>query len=76
MGKALQAANPRLVSTLLQCARREDIPLSNQKAAIQALRLMDVTGEVQSSCLLHMCNSTSCKKCIYDIFVYLPDAIG
>lgn len=47
MGPALQAASPTLVSSILQCVKKPDIPLSNQKAAIHALRLMDLTSEVR-----------------------------
>lgn len=46
MGRALQAVSPGLISTILQCIQKTDIPLSNQKAAIQAFRLMDVNDEV------------------------------
>ncbi|XP_063764989.1 apolipoprotein B-100 isoform X2 [Eleginops maclovinus] len=48
MGKAMQAANPSLISSILRCAKKTDIPLSNQKAAIQAFRLMDINDEVRS----------------------------
>lgn len=47
MGQALQAVSPSLISSMLQCTQRKDIPLSNQKAAIQALRLMDIHDEVK-----------------------------
>lgn len=47
MGKAMQAVSPGLISSVLKCAQRTDIPLSNQKSAIQALRLMDINDEVQ-----------------------------
>lgn len=53
MGQAMQAVSPSLISSVLNCAKRRDIPLSNQKAAIQALRLMDIRDEVQSQYLLH-----------------------
>lgn len=46
MGPALQAASPSLISSILQCVKKTDIPLSNQKAAIRAFRLMDITNEV------------------------------
>ncbi|XP_075993729.1 apolipoprotein B-100 [Genypterus blacodes] len=46
MGQAMQAAGRDLISSLSRCARRTDVPLSNQKAAIQAFRLMEVTDEV------------------------------
>ncbi|XP_075304075.1 apolipoprotein B-100 [Odontesthes bonariensis] len=47
MGKAMQDVSPGLVSSLLQCARKADIPLQNQKAAIQALRLMDIDEDIR-----------------------------
>uniref|UniRef100_A0A667YKX4 Apolipoprotein B n=1 Tax=Myripristis murdjan TaxID=586833 RepID=A0A667YKX4_9TELE len=47
MGRAMQDASPSLISSLFRCAKRTDIPLSNQKAAIQAFRLMDITDEVR-----------------------------
>lgn len=47
MGQALQAVSPSLISSILRCAKKTDIPLSNQKAAIQAFRLMDINDEVQ-----------------------------
>lgn len=46
MGQALQGVSPGLISSILQCVKKTDIPLSNQKAAIRAFRLMDVTDEV------------------------------
>lgn len=46
MGPALQAASPSLISSILHCVEKTDIPLSNQKAAIHAFRLMDITNEV------------------------------
>lgn len=46
MGSALQAASPSLISSILQCVKKTDIPLSNQKAAIHAFRLMDINNEV------------------------------
>nr|XP_046268549.1 apolipoprotein B-100 isoform X3 [Scatophagus argus] len=47
MGQALQAASPSLISSILRCAQKTDIPLSNQKAAIQAFRLMDISEETR-----------------------------
>jgi len=47
MGKAMQDVSPSLISSILQCARKADVPLQNQKAAIQALRLMDMNDEVR-----------------------------
>lgn len=47
MGQAIQAVSPSLISSILRCAQKTDIPLSNQKAALQAFRLMDVNDEVQ-----------------------------
>uniref|UniRef100_A0A3P8S942 Vitellogenin domain-containing protein n=1 Tax=Amphiprion percula TaxID=161767 RepID=A0A3P8S942_AMPPE len=46
MGQAMQAASPDLISSILRCAQKTDIPLSNQKAAIRAFRLMDINDEV------------------------------
>ncbi|XP_067336433.1 apolipoprotein B-100 [Channa argus] len=47
MGEAMQAVSPSLISSLLRCAKKTDIPLSNQKAAIQAFRQMSITEEVK-----------------------------
>ncbi|XP_054469273.1 apolipoprotein B-100 isoform X2 [Anoplopoma fimbria] len=49
MGQAMQAVSPSLISSILRCAKKTDIPLSNQKAAIQAFRLMDINNEVRNS---------------------------
>ncbi|XP_037341646.2 apolipoprotein B-100 [Pungitius pungitius] len=49
MGKAMQAVSPSLISSILRCAKKTDIPLSNQKAAVQAFRLMDINDEVKNS---------------------------
>ncbi|KAF7654321.1 hypothetical protein LDENG_00071110 [Lucifuga dentata] len=46
MGQAMQVASRSLISSLFHCAKKTDIPLSNQKAAVQAFRLMDITDEV------------------------------
>ncbi|KAM3871405.1 apolipoprotein B-100 [Diretmus argenteus] len=48
MGRAMQDVSPSLISSLIRCAKRTDIPLSNQKAAIQALRLMDIDDMVRN----------------------------
>uniref|UniRef100_UPI003AAA740B apolipoprotein B-100 n=1 Tax=Centroberyx gerrardi TaxID=166262 RepID=UPI003AAA740B len=48
MGRAMQDVSPSLMSSLFRCAKRTDIPLSNQKAAIQAFRLMDISDEVRN----------------------------
>ncbi|XP_053192306.1 apolipoprotein B-100 [Scomber japonicus] len=48
MGKALQAVSPGLISSILKCVKRTDIPLSNQKSAIQALRLMEINDEIRN----------------------------
>lgn len=56
MGPALQAASPSLISSILQCVKKTDIPLSNQKAAIHAFRLMDITNEVHFFTLTLQCN--------------------
>ncbi|CAJ1074177.1 apolipoprotein B-100 [Xyrichtys novacula] len=47
MGKAMQDVSPTLISSVLRCAQKSDTPLSNQKAALQALRLMETTNEVK-----------------------------
>ncbi|XP_032355767.1 apolipoprotein B-100 [Etheostoma spectabile] len=47
MGQAMQAVSPSLISAVLRCAGKTNIPLSNQKAAIQAFRLMDINDEVR-----------------------------
>ncbi|KAK2825862.1 hypothetical protein Q5P01_020076 [Channa striata] len=47
MGEAMQAVSPSLISSLLRCAEKTDISLSNQKAAIQAFRQMSITEEVK-----------------------------
>lgn len=46
MGEAMQVVSPSLISSILRCAKKTDIPLLNQKAAIQALRLMHINDEV------------------------------
>lgn len=46
MGRAMQDVSPSLISSILRCMKKPDVPLSNQKAAIQAFRLMDITAEV------------------------------
>uniref|UniRef100_A0A3B5BD93 Apolipoprotein B-100-like n=1 Tax=Stegastes partitus TaxID=144197 RepID=A0A3B5BD93_9TELE len=48
MGPAMQAVSPSLISSVLRCTKKTDIPLSNQKAAIQALRLMDIDDEIRN----------------------------
>ncbi|XP_072221414.1 apolipoprotein B-100 [Leuresthes tenuis] len=49
MAKAMQDVSPGLISSILQCARKAEVPLQNQKAAIQALRLMDINDEIRSA---------------------------
>ena len=44
MGASVQ--DSPLVSSLLRCAQNSAAPLLNQKAAVQAFRLMDITEEV------------------------------
>uniref|UniRef100_A0A3B3UV28 Apolipoprotein B n=1 Tax=Poecilia latipinna TaxID=48699 RepID=A0A3B3UV28_9TELE len=51
MGRAMQDASPSLIFSILRCMRKPDVPLSNQKAAIQAFRLMDITAEIRRSLL-------------------------
>ncbi|XP_069573561.1 apolipoprotein B-100-like [Brachyistius frenatus] len=48
MGQAMQVVNPNLISSILRCAKKTDIPLSNQKAAIHAFRLMGINDEVSN----------------------------
>uniref|UniRef100_A0A3Q4GQ24 Vitellogenin domain-containing protein n=1 Tax=Neolamprologus brichardi TaxID=32507 RepID=A0A3Q4GQ24_NEOBR len=48
MGQAMQAVSPSLISSILRCAKKAEVPLSHQKAAIQAFRRMDVSDEVKS----------------------------
>ncbi|XP_044022340.1 apolipoprotein B-100 isoform X2 [Siniperca chuatsi] len=48
MGQAMQAVNPSLISSIMRCAKKTDIPLSNQKAAIRAFRLMDINDEIRN----------------------------
>ncbi|KAM6969587.1 apolipoprotein B-100 [Tautogolabrus adspersus] len=47
MGQAMQDVSPSLMSSILRCATKTETPLSNQKAALQALRLMDINDEVK-----------------------------
>ncbi|XP_030615071.1 apolipoprotein B-100 [Archocentrus centrarchus] len=47
MGQAMQAVSPSLIASILRCAKKTDIPLSHQKAAIQAFRQMEVNDEVK-----------------------------
>ncbi|KAI1897325.1 hypothetical protein AGOR_G00082150 [Albula goreensis] len=49
MGKAMEAADPGLKSTLLKCMRQPATTLAVQQAAIQAFRQMSVTGEVRTN---------------------------
>ncbi|XP_073338944.1 apolipoprotein B-100 isoform X2 [Pagrus major] len=49
MGQAMQAVSPRLIDSILSCAQAKHISLSNQKAAIQAFRLMDITDEIRKA---------------------------
>ncbi|KAG5846843.1 hypothetical protein ANANG_G00119290 [Anguilla anguilla] len=49
MGKAMEAADPEVKSTLLKCMRQPATTLSVQQAAIQAFRQMTVTGEVRAN---------------------------
>ncbi|XP_056151440.1 apolipoprotein B-100 [Lampris incognitus] len=47
MGQAMKDVSPRLVSSLLRCVKNAGMPLSYQKAAIQAFRQMDIETEVR-----------------------------
>ncbi|XP_068199369.1 apolipoprotein B-100-like [Antennarius striatus] len=49
MGKAMEAADPTIKTTLLKCMRQPVTTLSVQLAAIQAFRRMSVTDEVRSN---------------------------
>ncbi|XP_038144044.1 apolipoprotein B-100 isoform X1 [Cyprinodon tularosa] len=51
MGRAMQDVSPSLISSILGCMKKTNIPLSNQKAAIQAFRLMEITDEIRRSLL-------------------------
>ncbi|KAM4625194.1 apolipoprotein B-100 [Polymixia lowei] len=48
MGRVMQKVSPSLISSILRCAKSTNAPLSNQKAAIQAFRLMDIDDEVRN----------------------------
>uniref|UniRef100_UPI0037E9B8DE apolipoprotein B-100 n=1 Tax=Semicossyphus pulcher TaxID=241346 RepID=UPI0037E9B8DE len=48
MGQAMQDVSPSLISSILRCAMKTDIPVLNQKAAIQAFRLMDIDDEIKN----------------------------
>ncbi|XP_041668257.1 apolipoprotein B-100 [Cheilinus undulatus] len=47
MGQAMQDVSPSLISSVLRCAQKTDTPLLNQKAALQALRLMSINDEIK-----------------------------
>ncbi|XP_061600428.1 apolipoprotein B-100 [Cololabis saira] len=49
MGQAMQDVSPSLISSILRCVQKTDIPLLNHKAAIQAFRLMDINDEIRSA---------------------------
>ncbi|XP_027134523.1 apolipoprotein B-100 isoform X2 [Larimichthys crocea] len=49
MGEAMQDVSPSLMNSVLQCAKKTDIPLPDQKAAIQALRLMNINDEIKDT---------------------------
>lgn len=65
MGQAMQDVNPRLISSLLQCAKKTDISLSSQKAAIQAFRLMDINTEVHAHFLNIHGTVMMSTRCVY-----------
>ncbi|MBN3301215.1 APOB protein, partial [Amia calva] len=48
MGGAMEAASPKLKSTMLKCVRQQATSLAVQQAAIQAFRQMTITDEVRS----------------------------
>ncbi|XP_028298322.1 apolipoprotein B-100 [Gouania willdenowi] len=49
MGRAMQDVNPNLISTIAACAKKPELSLSNQKAALQSFRLMDINDEIRNT---------------------------
>uniref|UniRef100_A0A672I0G0 Apolipoprotein Ba n=1 Tax=Salarias fasciatus TaxID=181472 RepID=A0A672I0G0_SALFA len=47
MGHAMQDVSPSLLSSISQCAKKNDMSLLTQKAAIQAFRRMDMNDEIR-----------------------------
>uniref|UniRef100_A0A3P9M1Z9 Apolipoprotein Ba n=1 Tax=Oryzias latipes TaxID=8090 RepID=A0A3P9M1Z9_ORYLA len=47
MAQAMQDSSPSLVSSVLRCSQKTDLPLANQKAALRTLQQMDMNDEVQ-----------------------------
>ncbi|KAG7265390.1 hypothetical protein CRUP_011096, partial [Coryphaenoides rupestris] len=45
MGQAIQTAGNRLIPSILRCAKSDNAPQSNQKAAIQSFRRMEINDE-------------------------------
>uniref|UniRef100_A0A8C5DVG6 Vitellogenin domain-containing protein n=1 Tax=Gouania willdenowi TaxID=441366 RepID=A0A8C5DVG6_GOUWI len=41
--------NPNLISTIAACAKKPELSLSNQKAALQSFRLMDINDEIRNT---------------------------
>ncbi|XP_035990966.1 apolipoprotein B-100 isoform X2 [Fundulus heteroclitus] len=76
MGRAMQDASPALISSVLRCMKKSDIPLSNQRAAIQAFMLMDITAEIRSSLLEVYQNPQSpveVRLAAYQVLMKNPD---
>ncbi|CAL8271230.1 unnamed protein product [Merluccius merluccius] len=48
MGRVIQKAGNRLISSILRCAKSDTAPQSNQKAAIQSFRRMAINDEIQN----------------------------
>ncbi|XP_068959082.1 apolipoprotein B-100 [Petaurus breviceps papuanus] len=59
MGRALEEAGPQLKASLLKCIQSAVPALSVQKAAIQALRKMELTEEVQNVLLVTFLDDTA-----------------
>ncbi|KAF6724379.1 Apolipoprotein B-100, partial [Oryzias melastigma] len=49
MARAMQDSSPGLVSSVLRCSQKTDIPIANQKAALRTLQQMDMNNEIRSS---------------------------
>lgn len=49
IGKTMEQLTPKLTSSVLKCIRSERPSLVIQKAAIQALRKMELSDEVRSA---------------------------
>uniref|UniRef100_A0A3B3IC86 Apolipoprotein Ba n=1 Tax=Oryzias latipes TaxID=8090 RepID=A0A3B3IC86_ORYLA len=49
MAQAMQDSSPSLVSSVLRCSQKTDLPLANQKAALRTLQQMDMNDEIRST---------------------------